>query len=473
MRGRIHPRLQPTRPGGFPLRRNRSLLIFLACLGLACLLGGLHFIQDAGGAAPALSILTPHGDNIRQELGPAFKAWSEARFGDSPDINWIDQGGTSEDLRYVESRFAKAPRDQVPASIGIDLFFGGGTPPFRTLAKDGFLQGRALPRSLLAEVPETVAGTRVYSDSEGWYGVALSSFGILYNRSLLAEKHLPPPKSWSDLADPGADQWVASVDPRGSGSAHVIYEIILQKYGWEKGWQMLARIAANSSHFTKGASAVLPLVSTGESAYTIAIDQYAWSLIEKLGPERVGFALPPGETVTTPDPVAMLKGAPHAQTAARFMEFLLSEQCQLLWSLKAGAPNGPAHLSLNRMTVLPKVAARLDSVNSFVQGNPFRDAEKQAWIYSDSLTESRWALVNDALGLWMVDSHDAAHKDWLALNKSTPRTTDSSAWESALAANRFFRPPGPWPEIRADAGRWKDETFRNETMARWARELND
>ena len=125
------------------------------------------------------------------------------------------------------------------------------------------------------------------------------------------------------------------------------------------------------------------------------------------------------------------------------------------------------------MTVLPKVAARLSSENSFVQGNPFLDAEKQAWIYSDSLTESRWALVNDALGLWMVDSHEAARKDWLALNAATPRTSDSAAWESALAANRFFRPPGPWPEIQADAARWKDETFRNETMARWARELND
>jgi ABC-type Fe3+ transport system substrate-binding protein len=455
-----------------PLKRNRSLLLFLACLGLACGLGGLHFLTDAGGAAPALSILTPHGDNIRQEIGTAFKTWSEARFGDSPEINWIDQGGTSEDLRYVQSRFAKTP-----GSIGIDLFFGGGTPPFRTLAREGLLQGRALDPALLAQVPQTVAGTRIFSDAEGWYGVALSSFGILYNVPLLASKGLPLPRSWSDLADPRADQWVASVDPRGSGSAHVIYEIILQKYGWEKGWEVLACISANSAHFTKGASAVLPLVSTGEAAYTVAIDQYAWSLIEKLGPQRVGFALPPGETVTTPDPVAMLKGAPHALTAARFMEFLLSESCQMLWSLKAGARagtlRGPVRQSLNRMSVLPKVAERLDTANSFVRGNPFLEADAQTWAYSDSLTESRWALVNDALGLWMVDSHAAAHAAWRALNAATPRDRDPAAWQAALSANRFFRPPAPWAEMQADAERWKEETFRNETMARWARELHD
>ncbi|HKP95462.1 MAG TPA: extracellular solute-binding protein [Fibrobacteria bacterium] len=446
------------------------MLIFLACLGFACGLGSLHFFRDAPGSAPSLSILTPHGDNIRQEIGAAFQAWYQTRYGDSPELNWIDQGGTSEDLRYVQSRFAKTP-----ASIGIDLFFGGGTPPFRTLARDGLLQGHALPpgSGALAEIPPEVGGTRVYSDSEGWYGVALSSFGILYNRAFLAERGLPVPVSWSDLGEPRADQWVASVDPRGSGSAHVIYEIILQKFGWEKGWELLMRIAANSSHFTKGASAVMPLVSAGEAAYTIAIDQYAWSLIEKLGEGRAGFALPAGETVTTPDPAAMLKGAPHPEPASRFLEFLLSERCQLLWGLKAGVPNGPARLSLNRMSVSPKVAAKLDSANSFVRGNPFLEAARMRWRYSDSLTESRWALVNDALGLWMVDSHDAARKDWQALNAAAPKDKDPAAWEASLQASRYFRPPAPWEEMRTYAAKWKDESFRNGTMAAWARGLDD
>ena len=44
---------------------------------------------------------------------------------------------------------------------------------------------------------------------------------------------------------------------------------------------------------------------------------------------------------------------------------------------------------------------------------------------------------------------------------------------AALAAEAYFRPPAPWDSMRALAGRWKDENFRNETMARWARELND
>jgi ABC-type Fe3+ transport system substrate-binding protein len=378
----------------------------------------------------------------------------------------VDQGGTSEDLRYVQARYAKSP-----AGIGIDLFFGGGTPPFRTLAKAGLLEPNSLDPEALQGIPEFLGGARVFSAAEGWYGAALSGFGILYNQALLKQKGLPAPTSWADLAEPQAWGWVAMVDPRGSGSAHVIYEIILQRFGWEKGWRMLAGISANASHFTKGASAVLPLISAGEAAYTIAIDQYAWSLIEKLGRERVDFILPAGETVTTPDPIAILKGAPHPELARRFATFVLSEPCQRLWSLKAGVPGGPRAQSLNRMGVRPEVAAGLDTATSFVRGNPFAEAARQSWTYSDSLTESRWALVNDAIGLWMVDNHDAARDAYAALAQAHSPAVDRAGWEAAVAAHPLFAPPAPWETLRGLAARWKDDAFRNATLADWARRL--
>jgi ABC-type Fe3+ transport system substrate-binding protein len=433
-------------------------------------LGGLHFLSDAGASAPALTLLTPHGDNIRQEIGAAFRAWHQAHFGETPELSWIDQGGTSEDLRYVQARYAKAAGGP-SAGIGIDLFFGGGTPPFRTLAKAGLLEPHAVDAQALAGIPEFLGGSRIYSDAEGWYGTALSGFGILFNRALLREKGLPLPASWADLAEPRALGWVAMVDPRGSGSAHVIYEIILQRFGWERGWRILAGISANAAHFTKGASAVLPLVSAGEAAYTVAIDQYAWSLIEKLGRERVDFILPAGETVTTPDPIAVLKGAPHPGLARRFAAFVLSPACQRLWSLKAGVPGGPRSQSLNRMSVRPEVAAALDTSLSFVRGNPFAEAAAQAWAYSDSLTEARWALVNDAVGLWMVDNHDAARAAYAALARERPPEADRAAWERAVAADPLFAPPAPWDTLSTYAARWKDDAFRNATLADWAGRL--
>lgn len=448
------------------LKRNGPLLAFVACLAVLAGLGGLHFLADAGAAAPALTLLTPHGDNIRQEIGAAFRAWHQARYGETPELSWVDQGGTSEDLRYVQARFAKTP-----AGIGIDLFFGGGTPPFRTLARAGLLEPNSAAREDLAGIPEFLGGARIYSAQEGWYGAALSGFGILFNQALLDGRGLPRPTSWADLADPSAWGWVAMVDPRGSGSAHVIYEIILQRFGWERGWRILAGICANASHFTKGASAVLPLVSAGEAAYTVAIDQYAWSLIEKMGRQRVDFILPAGETVTTPDPIAVFKGAPHPELARRFEAFVLSAACQRLWLLKAGMPGGPRTQSLNRMSVRPEVAAGLDTALSFVRGNPFAEAAARDWAYSDSLTESRWALVNDAMGLWMVDNHDAAREAYAGLAKAHPPATDRAAWEAAVAGHPLFAPPAPWETLRSAAARWKDDAFRNATLADWAARL--
>ena len=435
-------------------------------MGFSAALGGIHFLADAGASSPALVLITPHGDNIRQEIGAAFQAWHQARYGETPALSWVDQGGTSEDLRYLEARYAKSP-----GGIGIDVFFGGGTPPFRTLAKAKRLEPRALGPEDLAGIPESLGGSRLYAVEEGWYGAALSGFGILYNRALLRDKGLPEPASWADLADPEALGWVAMIDPRGSGSAHVIYEIILQRFGWTRGWRILAGICANASHFTKGASAVLPLLSAGEAAYTVAIDQYAWSLIETLGRERVGFLLPPGETVTTPDPIAILKGAPHPELARRFAAFVLSARCQRLWMLKAGAPGGPRAQSLNRMSIRPDVAAGLDTTVSFVRGNPFAEATARDWTYSDSLTESRWALVNDAVGLWMVDNHAAARAAYAALARTHPPASDSAAWEAAVAAQPLFAPPAVWEKMGDYAARWKEDAFRNAVLAEWANRL--
>lgn len=455
------------------LSRNRPLVLFLLGLAILAGIGSLHFLHSGPGARERLVILTPHGDNIRQEIGSAFQAWHAGRFGSAPEVEWVDQGGTSEGLRYVQARFARSP-----GSIGVDVFFGGGTPPFRTLAKSGLLIPEPIP--LPAGLPSDLDGIRLHAPEEGWYGIALSSFGILTNRTLLRDHRLPEPVSWADLARPEAFGWVACVDPRGSGSAHVIYEIVLQKFGWEKGFSLLTRMAANARTFTKGASGVLPLISTGEAAYTVAIDQYAWSLIAGAGAsgrDRIGFVLPEGETVITPDPAALLKGAPNPATARRFLDFLVSLEGQRLWVLNPGSPGGPRSLSLSRLSVRPEAYDGLDSANRSVGYNPF-DTEAPAagappFTYSDSLTESRWALVSDLLGLWMVDSHEAAAAAWEPLVGELRRSkrVDPEAWEAEVSAHPRFRAPMSWEALRPMAERWKDQEFRNSAMAGWSREL--
>src|SRR5207237_8720124 len=57
----------------------------------------------------------------------------------------------------------------------------------------------------------------------------------------------------------------------------------------------------------------------------------------------------------TPDPIAVVRGAPHKELAIRFMQFVLSEQGQRLWITRAGAPGGPKLSSLRRLPIAPAV----------------------------------------------------------------------------------------------------------------------
>ncbi len=514
-------------------RAQRPLLLFCALLCLGIFLGSLHFFNVSSPSQSSdLSIITPHGDNIRTELGNAFSNWHFLKYGSQTQIRWLDQGGTSDALRYVLSRFISLEENSVnrdsshlqaksseeisklsksltsPTSlsaqqeiqgIGIDLFFGGGTTPFISLATEGLLVPQAISDSVLIDIPEKLQGIPVYSQAQGWYGVVHSGFGIVYNKKLLQKKNLPQVKHWSDLCNPLLNQWVASVDPRGSGSAHVIYEIILQRYGFEQGFKVLMQIAANSSHFTKGASGVLPMVTAGDVAYAIAIDQYAWSLMEEAGEENIGFVIPKGESVITPDPIGMLKGAPNRLIAEHFIEFLFSEECQKIWMYKPGIPGGPKTMSLNRLSVLPSLypipegfsittALPYDSGDVFISKDTVPTSDRNTslpknFAYSDSLTTLRWAFINDLLGLWMVDFHQDASGIWSKAQRQRQSEThfkhDKQEQQpsypldlskSGLSANdlKYFEAPAAWEELQSYAQKWNDVELRNRIIAQWA-----
>jgi len=139
---------------------------------------------------------------------------------------------------------------------------------------------------------------------------------------------LPTPKTWRDLTSQKLRTWVGSADPRKSGSTHMMYEIILQAYGWETGMWTIAAMAGNIRAFTQSASTVPKDIAVGETATGLCIDQYAWSTMEKVGGERRGFALPEGLTVVTADGIAKLKGAPESAIATDFISYVLSEAGQ-------------------------------------------------------------------------------------------------------------------------------------------------
>lgn len=367
--------------------------------------GALLFLGCSGGdGQQTLQIISPHWQGIEDEFGPAFERHWQAMTGQSIKVVWRDMGGTSDDLRWIKSEFEKRP-----AGIDLDLFFGGGIDPYRQLKDLGVLVSFKTPDYVLSEIPPDIAGVPLYDGEYNWYGAAMSGFGIIYNKPLLAKLGVAIPKTWEDLTDPRLFTWVGTGDPRHSGTVHMMYEIILQAYGWERGWQIITATCANTKTIVQNSGDIPMSVAKGQIAAGTAIDFYAWTQVEQVGREQVDFVLPEGLTVINPDGIGILKGAPNLPAAQAFVEFVLSDAGQKLWYLRAGAPGGPSKNSLLRMPVRRNLYEEF-SAESPVQMNPFR--QSRTLNYNPQVGTARYEALNDLVGALIVDCHSELVACW-------------------------------------------------------------
>ncbi len=104
----------------------------------------------------------------------------------------------------------------------------------------------------------------------------------------------------------------------------------------------------------------------------MTIDYYGRSEVEAVGANRLGYVQPVGATVTNPDPIAMVMGAEHPVVAQRFIEFVLSQQGQLLWNKRVGTPFGPKSTNLRRLPIMPSVYADMSDFTD--KDDPFKSS---------------------------------------------------------------------------------------------------
>lgn len=397
-------------------------------------------------------LISPHWEGIRYEFDRAFKASYQRETGRAVELEWIDVGGTSEMLRYIESEYRRKPK-----GIGIDIVFGGGYDPYLALKKAGLLESYALPKPLLEKIPARLAGVPLYDPDHTWYGATLAGFGIIYNKVVLGLTRLPPVATWEDLASPRLFGWVGSSDPRKSGSVHMVYEIILQAYGWEKGWRIITALGANVRSFTNSASQIPKDVAIGEVAYGVAIDFYAWAQVKEVGADKIGFVMPDNLTIITPDAIALLKGAPNAEVARAFIRFVMSEEGQKLWLLAERAPGGPQRYQLNRFSVLPSLYAASAQLTA-VKLNPF--SWRSEFPFDPKLSAERWSIVNDLIGALVIDQKHLLTRAWKeALEKGR---LDEREWQRLAAM-----PVSEEEALSLARTKWKDPEFRNQKVNEW------
>lgn len=366
-------------------------------------------LAGIAGNSPAqetLVLLSPHSDEIQNEFSTAFERHQREATGREIRLEWLDVGGgTSSILRYIKGEFSRTPD-----GIGIDIFFGGGLDPYTELAEMGLFQAYRIPPNILERIPRDIGGgIPVYDEAYRWYGATLAGFGIVYNRKVLDILGFDVPSSWAHLGDPRYRTWVGAGDPRFSGSVHMAYELILQAYGWEKGWEVITRLGANVRNFAATGSAAPKDVAVGEVAFGLSIDFYAWAQVEEVGDAFVGFTMPDNMTIVNPDGLGILKGSPNREAAEAFVRFVMSEAGQKLWFFKKGVPGGPVKDQLNRFTVMPDLYDRYKE-EAAVTLNPF--IWNSDLVYDSARASARWSVLNDLIGVLVIDSHNRLRAAW-------------------------------------------------------------
>ncbi len=229
-----------------------------------------------------------------------------------------------------------------------DVAWGGGPALFNELIRQGLLAPITDPDTLkeVENLPDKIGGSEIKHYENGklmWVAAAISSFGFSVNEPLLKKYGLPEPKSWRDLASPE----MAKILPKPAisyaraltSTSHTrIYQIILQKYGWDEGWEILARMAANGRPYG-GSVEALTAVETGETPIGIMIDFYGYGAqIEFPG---LKYILPYNESIVNGDPIALLKTSKHPDAAQAFIKWVISVEGQKIW----------LHKKINRMPV--------------------------------------------------------------------------------------------------------------------------
>ena len=394
--------------------------------------------KPAGTAATptSVNIVSPHSREIRNEFEVL---WRKSH--PETSIKWIDQGGTSDDLKFVRDQFASRGKDK---GIGVDLFFGGGGETFTELEDDGLL----VPLAEKYGVPDQLNGVPLRGKNNDWVAAALSGFGILYNKKIAARDALPIPATWADLANPKLQERIELADPRHSGSAHTTYEIILQTNGWDKGWKILTAMTGNARKFALTGSEPLQDVKTGEAVFCSSIDFYATTAIEQAGQDKLGYIEPQGQNILTADPIGLLPAAPNEKMAREFIAMVLSPAGQKLWFAPKGSEGGPTNAALFRLPALPDAYKPIPA-GAWTQTDPY--ATKTTANYDADKAASRRRALDDLIGSVLVDNLDTIKRKW----KSNPNLEQVGYVPLSEA------------EFAKIAPKWDDPQFASTTKTQW------
>lgn len=367
-----------------------------------------------------------------KELFETYKKAFETKY---PGVTVVvQQKPTTQGVTYIRETASKPEAD---------LMWASAVDAFQVLKSEKLLAKYDLPKEISSKIPPKV-GTFPVHDPEGYFfGFALSGYGIMWNKPYLQSHKLKPPKEWTDLVDPQYFGHLAISAPSRSGTTHLTVESILQAYGWEKGWGLLLNMGGNMAVVTERSFGVPEGVNNGQYGIGIVIDFFGLSAIASGFP--VDFVYP-SMTPIVPANVGIIKGSPNLENAKRFVNFLLSEEGQLLLFKP----------EIGRLPVIPDLYSKGPSGYP----NPFK-MKLGGLEFDTGLSSLRYELLNSLFDQIITfrlnelkEAWGAIYKAEKAIEEGKKKGKDVSKAAAMIAEARSLATQVPVSEAQA-----KDKEF--------------
>ena len=261
-----------------------------------------------------------------------------------------------------------------------DVFFGGTTDPYNILAAKGLLEryDATNAKHLIKEV---------YKHKDNlWYGIYTGILGFMYNIDELQRRGLEAPKDFPDLLKPEYKGLIWLSNYNTAGTAKLVINTVIQKYGHDEGIQYLVDLDKNIEVYTKSGSGPSKNVGTGECVIGIGFLHDGIHQIVDNGYANIGLVLPSSGTTFEIGATAIFKGAKHTNAAKLWIEYALSPDC-----VNLAKENGSYQFLVIDNAEQPQIAYDFGLDPSNTISYDFDDATKNTTRYID---EVMTALAN-------------------------------------------------------------------------------
>lgn len=291
-----------------------------------------------------------------------------------------------EELYGIKTTYLRLSTGEVQAKIeeengnpSADVWFGGTTDPYNVVAAEGLLAPYdAINASHLT--------SDMYKHAEGmWYGIYKGILGFMVNTEELERLGVEAPQDWADLLDPKYKGMIWLSNYNTAGTAKLVINTMIQKYGHDEGIQYLVDLDKNIEVYTKSGSGPSKNVGTGECIIGIGfLHDGIYQILN--GYDNIGLILPSSGTSFEIGATAIFEGAAHPNAAKLWIEYALSPDC-----VELGAKNGSYQFLVIDNATQPQAAYDFGLDPENVMDYDFEDATKNIKTY---IEEVMTALAN-------------------------------------------------------------------------------